>query len=75
VPPSRVVRDPGSVRAISCSIPAEATWRFGRLQLAEIELADRLQCRGSSAAMQVVWQGLQPGGVFGLQGDEREGTK
>src|SRR5215210_9326175 len=70
LPPSRVVRDPGSVRAISCSILAEAAWRFGRLQLAEIEIADRLQSLRGGALLQVDWQALQPNGVLGLQGGE-----
>src|SRR5215208_4717276 len=67
LPPSRVVRDPVPVRAISCSIPAEAAWRFGRLQLAEIEIADRLR---GGALLQVDGQALQPNGVLGLQGGE-----
>src|SRR5215217_9793024 len=53
LPPSRVVRDPVPVRAISCSIPAEAAWRFGRLQLAEIEIAARLQRLRGGALLQV----------------------
>src|SRR5215212_5076666 len=70
VPPSRVVRDPVPVRAISRSIPTEAAWRFGRLQLAEIEVADRLQSLRGGALLLVDWKALQPNGVLGFQGGE-----
>src|SRR5215211_9172493 len=70
LPPSRVVRDPVPVRAISCSIPAEAAWRFGRLQLTEIEIAARLQRLCGGALLQVGRQALQPNAVLGLQGGE-----
>src|SRR5215213_6368967 len=50
---ARVARDPMPVRAISRSILTEAAWRFGRLQLAEIEIADRLQSLRGGALLQV----------------------
>src|SRR5215212_7024049 len=55
-----------------CSIPAKAARRFDCLQLAEVEIADCLQRLRGGALLQVGWQGLQPGSVFGLQGGERD---
>src|SRR5574337_1449816 len=49
------------------SISAEAARWNDRLELGEVEIADRLQRLGGGAVLEVLWHGFQPGGVLTLQ--------
>jgi hypothetical protein len=51
-------------------IAAEASGRFDRLEFVEIEFVDGLQGLSGGAVLKVVGQSLEPGAIFGLEGDE-----
>jgi hypothetical protein len=59
----------GGVRG-GALIAAEASRRFDRLEFVEIEFVDGLQGLSGGAVLKVVGQSLEPGAVFGLEGDE-----
>jgi hypothetical protein len=44
--------------------------RFDRLEFVEIEFVDGLQGLSGGAVLTVVGQSLEPGAIFGLEGDE-----
>jgi hypothetical protein len=48
------------------SVPAEAARWLDRLQLSEIEIADRPQCFGGRTVLKTVRQAVQPGSVLDL---------
>ena len=48
------------------SVPAEAARWLDRLQLGEVEVADRLECFRERTVSQVIRQALEPGGIFDL---------
>src|SRR5271170_1028541 len=52
------------------SVPAEAARRDDCLEFSEIEVADRLQCLGEGAIVQVLGQRFEPGGILRLQRDQ-----
>ena len=54
------------------SVSSEAAWRYDRLKLGEIQIADRLQCFGKRTVPQVFRQSIQPCGIFDLCFDETD---
>ena len=52
------------------SITPKATRRLNVGEDVKIELDDGLQCLGGGAVTKAVGQGVAPGGVFGLQGEQ-----
>jgi hypothetical protein len=52
------------------SIASKATRRLDVGKDVKIELDDGLQCLGGGAVAEAVRQGVAPGGVFGLQGEQ-----
>jgi hypothetical protein len=58
---------PASLRSIS----AVSAWRLDAKEITEINLGDGLQDCGCGGVAQTVWQGVIPGRIFGLQGDQR----
>jgi hypothetical protein len=62
--PARALSRPVPCGPSRCSIPAEAAGRFDRLQLAKIEVTNRLQRFGKGAVALVRRQGFQPGDVI-----------
>jgi hypothetical protein len=50
-----------------CSITPEAPWRFNRLEFGQIEFDNRPQGVGERTVLLVVWQRVQPVGIFSLQ--------
>lgn len=47
-----------------------AAWRFDVAEGIKIEIDNGLQRLGSRVVAEVFWQGLAPGSVFGLEGEE-----
>jgi hypothetical protein len=52
------------------SIATVAAWRLNANQNIEIEIDNGLQGFGGSGVAETVRQGVVPGGVFGLQGEQ-----
>ena len=52
------------------SVAPEATWRRDGREFIEIEVDDGLEGLGGGAAAKAVGQGVVPGGIFGLQGEQ-----
>jgi hypothetical protein len=51
---------------VGSSVPTEAARWFDRLQLSEVQIADRPQCFGGRAVLKTVRQTVQPGGILNL---------
>jgi len=51
-------------------IPAKAFRRLDRLEICEVEVADRVQGLGGGRVLERLWQCSEPGLVFGLQHDQ-----
>ena len=51
-------------------VASEAARRLDGEDLAEVEIGNRLESFAGGAVAGCVGQGIQPGGVFGLQGDQ-----
>ena len=51
----------------SGSVPAEAAWRFDRLKIGDVGIADCLQGIGCCALTEVVRQCIEPGSILRLQ--------
>ena len=60
----------GATREWSWLIPAEAPRRLDGLEFVEIEVVDRLQRLGGGAVLKAFGQGLEPGPIFGLKGEQ-----
>ena len=52
------------------SIASVSAWRLGVGELRQVEVNDCLECRGRGGVAQGVRQGIGPGGVVGLQGEQ-----
>jgi hypothetical protein len=52
------------------SIASKATWRLDVGEDIKIEIDDGLESLGGGAVAKAVGQGVAPGGVFGLQGEQ-----
>src|SRR5229473_3799685 len=52
------------------SVTAKAARRDDRLKLGQVEFGDGPQGLGSGGVAEPVGQGIEPGGVFGLQGEQ-----
>ena len=58
------------IRGRGWLIPTEAPGRFDCLEFVEVEFVDSLQGFGGGSFLEAVGQGLQPGPVFGLKGEQ-----
>ena len=50
-----------------CSITSKSPRRFDRLEFRKVEIDNRPQGLGQRAVLLIVWQRVQPGGIFSLQ--------
>ncbi len=58
---------PGGAPAMWPSIATKSARRHDGSEFIEIEIDDGEQRRGGSGVAEAIWQGVVPGGVFGLQ--------
>src|SRR6266481_9126296 len=61
---------PGALASSAGSIAAEAAWRLDRSELVEIQINNGLKRFAGGAVAGGFGERLEPGEVFGLQGDE-----
>jgi hypothetical protein len=49
------------------SVPAKASWRFDRLKIGQVDIADCLQGIGCCAVTEIAGECVEPGGILRLQ--------